>query len=73
MQLQHVEPLPFIADDLFINYSDDRAARGFRVLGDLAKKSQVIYFSHHDHLVDVARNAIGDEMSVTRLESGNNE
>jgi uncharacterized protein YhaN len=67
MQLQHAQPLPFIADDLFVNYSDDRTAQGFKALGDLAKKSQVIYFTHHDHLVEVARGAIGKELSVIRL------
>ena len=67
MQLQHAQPLPFIADDLFIKYSDDRAAQGFKALGELATKSQVIYFTHHDHLVEVARGAIGEELSVSRL------
>ena len=67
MQLQHAQPLPFIADDLFINYSDDRAVQGFKALSDLATKSQVIYFTHHEHLVEVARMAIGKELSVTRL------
>ncbi len=67
MQLQHAQSLPFIADDLFIKYSDNRATPGFRALGDLATKSQVIYFTHHDHLVDIARGAIGKELSVTRL------
>ena len=67
MQLQHAQSLPFIADDLFIKYSDNRAAPGFRALGDLATKSQVIYFTHHDHLVDIARGAIGKELGVTRL------
>lgn len=67
MQLQHAQPLPFIADDLFINYSDDRAVQGFEALSDLATKSQVIYFTHHEHLVEVARGAIGKELSVTRL------
>lgn len=67
MQLQHAQPFPFIADDLFIKYSDDRAAQGFKALCDLATKSQVIYFTHHDHLVEVARGAIGKELSVTRL------
>lgn len=67
MQLQHAQPLPFIADDLFINYSDDRAAQGFKALSDLATKSQVIYFTHHEHLVEVARGAIGKELSVTML------
>ena len=67
MQLRHAQPLPFIADDLFIKYSDDRAAQGFKALGELATKSQVIYFTHHDHLIDVARKAIGEELNVTRL------
>ena len=67
MQLQHAQPLPFIADDLFVNYSDDRAAKGFKALGELATKSQVIYFTHHDHLVDVAREAIGVELNVISL------
>lgn len=68
MQLQHAQPLPFIADDLFINYDDDRAAQGFKALGELAMKSQVIYFTHHEHLVDVAHGAIGEQLNVTRLE-----
>jgi uncharacterized protein YhaN len=37
--LDHGTPLPFIADDLFINFDDDRAAAGFKVLGDLAKRT----------------------------------
>lgn len=67
MQLQHAQPLPFIADDLFVNYSDDRAAKGFKALGELATKSQVIYFTHHDHLVEVALGAIGENLSVIKL------
>jgi uncharacterized protein YhaN len=57
--LDHGTPLPFIADDLFINFDDDRAAAGFKVLGDLAKKTQVIFFTHHQHLMAVAESAIG--------------
>jgi uncharacterized protein YhaN len=45
--LGHGTQLPFIADDLFINFDDDRAAAGFKVLGDLAKKTQVIFFTHY--------------------------
>jgi uncharacterized protein YhaN len=66
-QLEHAQPLPFIADDLFINYDDDRAAQGFKALGELAAKSQVIYFTHHEHLIDVAQKAICEDLSVTQL------
>jgi uncharacterized protein YhaN len=63
--LDHGTPLPFIADDLFINFDDDRAAAGFKVLGDLAKKTQVIFFTHHQHLVSVAERAIGSCPTIT--------
>jgi uncharacterized protein YhaN len=57
--LDHAEPMPFIADDLFINFDNKRAAAGFRVLGELAKKTQVLFFTHHEHLLEVARTALG--------------
>jgi uncharacterized protein YhaN len=57
--LDHAEPLPFIADDLFINFDAERAAAGFRVLNELAKKTQVLFFTHHEHRVEVARKTLG--------------
>lgn len=65
--LEHAEPMPFIADDLFINFDDRRAAAGFRVLGELAKKTQVLFFTHHEHLLDVARKALGVPIAGARL------
>ncbi len=46
--------LPFLADDLFINYDDERARAGFQVLAELAQRTQVLFFTHHQHLVGVA-------------------
>lgn len=60
-------PLPFVADDLFVNFDDARAAAGFIALGKLAQRTQVIYFTHHQHLIDIAQAALGDAVSVTRL------
>jgi hypothetical protein len=31
----------------------------FRVLGELARKTQVLFFTHHEHLLEVARKALG--------------
>lgn len=50
--------LPFLADDLFINFDDERAAAGFKVLAELARKTQVLFFTHHSHLADVAARAL---------------
>ena len=61
-------PLPFIADDLFINFDDDRAAAGFRVLGQLGIATQVLFFTHHEHLVKIARATLGSNVPVLALE-----
>lgn len=67
IQLARVEPLPFIADDLFVNFDDERAAAGFRALAELGRRTQVFYLSHHEHLIDVARSVLGDDFHVHRL------
>ena len=59
--------LPFVADDLFINFDDERAAAGFKLLGELSRKTQVLFFTHHLHLVDIARKALGGSVSPMTL------
>ncbi|MCA1437974.1 AAA family ATPase [Bradyrhizobium sp. BRP20] len=66
--LMHAAPVPFIADDLFINYDDARASAGFRVLQLLAEKTQVLFFTHHQHLLDVASTAFDRSVSTAMLE-----
>jgi len=61
-------PLPFIADDLFVNFHDQRSRAGLTVLGELARKTQVIFLTHHEHLVEVARECIGPTINVLTLE-----
>lgn len=65
--LEHGTALPFVADDLFINFDDGRAAAGFKVLSELAGKTQVLFFTHHHHLISVAERAIGACPAVTML------
>jgi uncharacterized protein YhaN len=60
--------LPFLADDLFVNFDDDRARAGFQVLGELAKSTQVLFFTHHKHLVEIAREVFpASSLSVADL------
>lgn len=54
--------LPFLADDLFINFDDDRARAGFEVLSELAATTQVLFFTHHAHLADIARDVAGADL-----------
>ncbi len=65
--LARAVPLPFVADDLFINFDQERSAAGFEVLGQLAERTQVLFFTHHLHLVDVARETLGDNVHVVTL------
>lgn len=65
--LDHSVPLPFIADDLFINFDDERAAAGFSVLGQLAQRTQVLFFTHHRHLLDIGNAVLGKQASVVYL------
>lgn len=67
MHLEKASPLPFIADDLFINYDDGRSTAGFEALAALSEKTQVIYLTHHDHLVESVRSVFGGDVSVVHL------
>ena len=62
--LERAAALPFVADDLFINFDDGRAAAGLEALAGLAEKTQVLFFTHHRHLVDLARETLGPATSV---------
>jgi uncharacterized protein YhaN len=56
------EPIPFIFDDILLNFDDPRAAATLRVLGDFSKKTQVILFTHHAHIVVLAREHVSDKV-----------
>ena len=65
--LDRADALPFVADDLFINFDDARAAAGFEVLGQLASKTQILFFTHHRHLVEIAERTLGKSVNVVSL------
>ena len=65
--LERAKALPFIADDLFINFDDERAAAGVAMLEELSRKTQVLFFTHHSHLVDIARDRLGTSLRITTL------
>ncbi|UYO95213.1 ATP-binding protein [Pollutimonas sp. M17] len=68
LHLRQAPALPFIADDLFINYDDARAEAGLRALAGLSEHTQVIFLSHHHHLTALARRVFGDGLNVVSLD-----
>ncbi len=65
--LGHSMTMPFIADDLLINLDDGRAKAALEVLWELSAKTQVIFLTHHQHLVELGRDALGKEFPVSLL------
>jgi uncharacterized protein YhaN len=58
-RLETSEPMPFIVDDILINFDDDRSKATLTVLADLSKKNQVILFTHHRQIVEEANSIKG--------------
>lgn len=67
MHLEKTPPIPFIADDLFINYDNDRANAGLEALAKLSEQTQVIFLSHHDHMVPMAQSVFGSGINIVNL------
>lgn len=59
--------MPLIADDLFINFDDSRTAAGLKVVGELSRSMQVVFLTHHDHLVPLAKEVLGADLNVVLL------
>jgi uncharacterized protein YhaN len=58
------EPLPFVADDLLLNLDDTRAQAALRTLAKIAGSSQVLFFTHHAHMANLARSVVPRSLLV---------
>jgi uncharacterized protein YhaN len=47
------EPIPFIVDDILVHFDDSRSKETLKILLELSKKTQIIFFTHHARLVDI--------------------
>ena len=56
--------MPLVLDDALITSDDERAANILRALARFAAGGQVMIFTHHRHLLDVARAALGEQAFV---------
>ncbi|MBX3197157.1 MAG: AAA family ATPase [Labilithrix sp.] len=65
------EPMPLVLDDVLIQLDDQRAAAALGVLAEVSRKMQVLFFTHHARLVDLARASVpAGDLSVHELVSG---
>jgi uncharacterized protein YhaN len=62
-------PAPFLADDIMETFDDFRAEEAFRLLAGMAATGQVVYFTHHRHLCEIAK-AVEPTTIVHDLQAG---
>ena len=60
-QMESGVALPVVIDDCLIQLDDHRALAALESLSELSKRTQVILFTHHQHLIDLAREGLGDQ------------
>jgi uncharacterized protein YhaN len=46
--------MPFVVDDILIGFDDRRTQVGLEVLAEVAAKTQVLIFTHHRRVLDLA-------------------
>ncbi len=58
MHAMEHEPMPLILDDLLITFDDARSAAILREFRSLSERTQVLLFTHHEHLVEMCRETL---------------
>jgi uncharacterized protein YhaN len=62
-------PIPIILDDVLLALDDERAGFAIRALADLAERTQVLVFTHHRHIVEIAGSSLPSRsFGVTELQ-----
>lgn len=61
-------PLPMILDDIMETFDDGRAKASLQLCADIGTSGQAILFTHHAHLVDLARATI-DGVTIVDMPS----
>lgn len=51
--------LPVVLDDILVHFDEQRARAALVALAELGQKTQVLFFTHHQRHVELAREALG--------------
>jgi uncharacterized protein YhaN len=66
-------PMPLVIDDVLVQFDDSRSAAALRLLASMAATTQVIFFTHHGHLIDLVKQHLRPEQyklhDLTRIGS----
>lgn len=73
IHLENHAPMPLILDDILMTFDDERAESVFRVLKTLSEKTQVIVFTHHQHIAKLAATFVPENHLLNLPEYLNND
>ncbi len=61
------EPMPFIGDDLLTSFDEARTGATLRLLAAAGERQQIILFTHHRHVAEIAEAMPGRRIDVIEL------
>ena len=67
LEQRGAEPLPFIGDDLLASFDEARTGETLDLLAQFGTRQQVILFTHHNHVVEIARARLGEAVDIVEL------
>jgi len=59
--------LPFFCDDIFETFDEERTKAACKMMERIGRRGQAIYLTHHQHVVDIARDVCGDGVRVHEI------
>ncbi|WP_305044524.1 YhaN family protein [Geoalkalibacter sp.] len=63
-RLERHDAMPFIVDDILINFDDERSRATLQSLADLGRRNQVILFTHHRQVAETAQRFADEGLAV---------
>ena len=68
--VRHRGALPVVVDDVLVNFDDERTLAALHALAELGKSTQVLLFTHHARVAELAENSLGPALTSTRRLTG---
>jgi uncharacterized protein YhaN len=60
--------LPLVLDDILVHFDERRSSAALALLAEVAGHNQVLLFTHHEHCIQLAQDAVGAKrLRVHRL------
>jgi uncharacterized protein YhaN len=65
---ERTEPLPVVLDDILVHFDDERSEAALEALALASQHVQILLFTHHARVAEIAERALGARVHVHRLQ-----